>query len=128
MKCPMRLSALLAIPLAAVACVAPPGPPGYDRLEQPSLEVGGSVGREQLFVSPAGEPFRAAAGEPYPVAAWFDQADVDHDAKLTQDEFLADTMRFFQRLDEDNDDQIEPLEVRRYEEHLVPEMRSRIRS
>ena len=31
--------------------------------------------RPTVFLSPAGKPFRAEAGKPYPVSAWFAEAD-----------------------------------------------------
>ncbi|MEI6418878.1 MAG: EF-hand domain-containing protein [Sphingomonadales bacterium] len=69
----------------------------------------------QMFVSPAGEPFRAPADAPYPVADWFAQADADHDGKLTRSEFIADGMRFFATLDQDKDGRLLPPEIDRYE-------------
>src|SRR6185312_9663402 len=60
MKSP--LAALVAAALTAAAAAAQPPVP-----EPPQPE--------QLFISPAGQPFRAKPGEPYPVAQWFAQAD-----------------------------------------------------
>ena len=78
--------------------------------------------RAQLFISPSGQPFRAPAGQPYPSAAWFAQADRDHDGKLTREEFRADADAFFKVLDANNDGQISMPEVTRWEEELVPEI------
>jgi len=75
-----------------------------------------------LFISPAGEPFRSRPGEPYPVAAWFERADGNHDGRLARDEFVADAMRFFAVLDRNQDGQIDGQEVRRYETVIAPEI------
>lgn len=78
--------------------------------------------RVQLFVSPAGQPFRAPRGQPYPVAEWFAKADADHDGRLTRDEFRADADAWFKVLDVNGDGQISMPEVTRWEEELVPEV------
>ena len=78
-----------------------------------------------LFVSPAGEPFRSADGGPPPVRAWFEQADGDHDGTLVWAEFEADFVRYFAVLDADHNGEIAPAEVERYEQEILPEMRSR---
>ncbi len=83
---------------------------------------GGPRARPSLFVSPAGEPFRAGPGEPYPVAVWFRQADADGDGKLTRDEFVADAARFFQKVDLNHDGVIDGLELKAYETEMVPEI------
>lgn len=75
-----------------------------------------------LFISPSGEPFRGRPGEPYPVAAWFAQADRNGDGRLDQDEFLADAERFFHVLDLDHDGVVDGLEIHAYETHTVPEI------
>ena len=76
----------------------------------------------QLFISPAGEPFRAEPGAPYPVAAWFAGADADHDGALTRDEFTADSLRFFDKLDGDHNGVIDGFEVSAYETQVAPEI------
>ena len=78
----------------------------------------------QLFIAPSGEPFRAGAGEPYPVAAWFAQADTNHDGHLTEGEFVIDATRFFNTLDLNHDGQLDGTEIKRYENVVVPEVRS----
>ena len=75
----------------------------------------------QLFVSPMGEPFRAAPDAAYPVAAWFAGADADHDRMVTLKEFVTDADRFFATLDTDHDGEIIPSELSRYELKIVPE-------
>jgi Ca2+-binding EF-hand superfamily protein len=82
--------------------------------------------RPTLFLSPAGEPFHADAGKPYPVSAWFAQADTDHDGKLTRDEFRADFARFFKLLDENHDGVIDGVELQRYEQQVAPEVLPRL--
>lgn len=78
--------------------------------------------RMQLFISPSGQPFRAAMDQPYPVAAWFAAADADHDGKLTRAEFRADADAWFGKLDRDHDGQISMPEVTVWENETVPEM------
>lgn len=78
--------------------------------------------RQQLFISPAGEPFRAPADAPYPVAAWFSAADASHDGALSRDEFVADAGRFFIVLDTDKDGVIDGFEVSAYERNIAPEI------
>jgi hypothetical protein len=75
-----------------------------------------------LFISPAGQPFRAGPGAPYPVAAWFAQADADHDGRLTRSEFREDAARVFRQLDLNGDGVIDGAEVTAYEHDLVPEI------
>ena len=60
-----RLALLLLCP-ALVACVGD----GADVHER----AGPRRPLPNVFISPAGEPFRAPAGAPYPVAAWFVRA------------------------------------------------------
>lgn len=78
--------------------------------------------RDQLFLSPAGQPFRAPPGQAYPMVAWFAQADADDDGRITRDEFRADADAWFKRLDADADGQVGMIEARRWEEELVPEI------
>jgi hypothetical protein len=75
-----------------------------------------------LFISPMGEPFRAPPGAPYPITAWFSQADANHDGVLNKAEFVADAMAFFTRLDIDHDGVIDGFEVAGYERDIAPEI------
>lgn len=77
--------------------------------------------REQLFISPSGEPFRAPLNAPYPVDVWFAQADKNHDGFIDRDEFNADQMAFFDRLDVNHDGAIDGFESGTYEQ-MVPEI------
>lgn len=76
----------------------------------------------QIFVSPAGEPFRAEMDQPYPVAAWFSRADADHDGVLTRAEFTADSLAFFDTLDTDGDRVVDGFENADYERDVAPEI------
>jgi hypothetical protein len=75
-----------------------------------------------LFISPAGRPYRAEHGLPYPVAEWFAAADADHDGHLTRAEFRADAAAFFKELDANHDGLIDGFEVQRYEKEVAPEI------
>ena len=90
----------------------------------PTLAVASDTILPQLFIAPSGEPFRAAAGTPYPVAAWFAGADANHDGKLTSGEFIIDMTRFFDSLDLDHNQQLGSEEIKRYETEIAPEVRS----
>src|SRR5258708_20431962 len=79
-------------------------------------------GLPNLFISPCGEPFRAATGAPYPVADWFHQANKKGDGKLDHAKFVADAAAFFKRLDITADCPLTPYEVRVYEKTMVPEI------
>lgn len=81
---------------------------------------------QQVFFSPAGEPFRAPRGEPYPVAAWFARANTSHDGKLTRAQFLADAEAFFAKLDTNHDGMIDGFENQDYEQKVAPEILPRI--
>ncbi len=81
-----------------------------------------------LFISPMGEPFRpnganGDSGGDVPAKRWFDQADANHDGKLTIGEMMLDADRFFALLDKDRNGEILPDEVYAYEENVVPEVR-----
>jgi hypothetical protein len=69
-----------------------------------------------------GEPFRAPADQPYPSRQWFDQADANHDGKITREEFIADALRFFDTLDTDHAGDLGEDDIARYESEIVPEL------
>lgn len=75
-----------------------------------------------LFISPHGEPFRAALAEPYPVANWFHRADKNGDGKIDHAEFLADAELFFAVLDRNKDGILDPYEISIYEHLIAPEI------
>jgi hypothetical protein len=95
----------------------------------PLLSASAALGEEDvddglpnLFISPHGEPFRGAAGAPYPVVDWFRGANKKADGKLDHDEFVADAERFFKRLDLNGDGVLSHYEIQVYEQKLVPEI------
>jgi hypothetical protein len=108
-----------ALALLCSACAGGGPPPGFD---EDDPEDGPRVPQAQLFISPAGKPFRAAPGQPYPVTGWFAEADSSGDGVLTRDEFRADSQAWFLQLDVNKDGQIDMPEVSRWEEDLVPEI------
>jgi hypothetical protein len=79
-------------------------------------------GFTQLFVSPAGEPYRGKAGDPYPVALWFKQADLDHDGVITREEFRADHKGFFEALDYDDAGVLDGPKIAFYETKVLPDL------
>lgn len=119
----LGLIAVLAAGLAGCAHAPPERPEGRPGPRQgPGGPDGAGPMRAQLFISPAGEPFRAAPGAPYPVALWFAGADADHDGALGRDEFVADAARFFGVVDADHNGVIDGFEVSAYETRIAPEI------
>jgi hypothetical protein len=98
-----RITFLLSAALLAAAAAPPPAAPPPRPAPQ------------QIFLSPAGKPFRSAPGAPYPVADWFREADADGNGRLTRAEFIADGERYFHRLDSSRNDQLEADEIDAYE-------------
>lgn len=78
--------------------------------------------RPSLFISPAGQPFRAGPGEPYPVGRWFAQVDRNGDGRIDRAEFRADADAFFRTLDANHDGVIDGFEIADYEHKVVPEI------
>jgi hypothetical protein len=117
---PDRLHAQAAPPSAAAA---PPietlAPPRRERPEREGGEHGGHGPHgPRLFISPSGEPFRGGDG----LAAWFAQADADHDGAITAAEFQADALRAFKLYDTNGDGVIDGFEIQAYERDRVPEI------
>ena len=77
---------------------------------------------QHLFISPAGKPFRSVSGQPYPVVAWFKEADANHDGKLDKAEFRDDAAAFFKVLDRNGDGLVTDTEIAYYEKVMVPEL------
>ncbi|HEV2596382.1 MAG TPA: hypothetical protein VGU01_14410 [Sphingomicrobium sp.] len=71
-----------------------------------------------------GEPFRANSREDDTLADWFEQADKNHDGRLTIEEMQQDAERFFALLDVNHDGEIDPDEITRYENVVAPEVRT----
>jgi hypothetical protein len=133
----IRAPTLSLLPVLAVvaACAPAPPPPGIG-LEEPIERVGAEPrgaragggeagGQFNLFISPAGKPYRGKPGEPYPSAVWFAEADKDHDGRLSREEFRADTEAFFRELDTDHNGVVDGFEIQAYEQS-VPEILPRI--
>jgi EF hand/EF-hand domain pair len=85
-------------------------------------QTGGGRPFTQLFVSPAGEPYRGKSGDPYPVALWFKQADLNHDGVITRDEFRADHKGFFEALDYDDAGFLDGPKIAFYESKVLPDL------
>ena len=117
-EAPMR-TLLIAAALVSSANTAAAQPAEGRRFDgrRPAVEGGGPVAGG-LFLSPSGEPYRGADGR----AAWFAQADADHDGALTRPELQADAERFFKVVDQDADGVIVDRENRRYESEIAPEI------
>lgn len=79
----------------------------------------------QIFISPAGEPFRVPLDQPYPVDLWFKQADANADGAVTRDELVADSLAFFDKLDANKDGTVDGFENTDYEQKVAPEIMSR---
>ena len=75
----------------------------------------------ELFISPMGEPFRGASGAEQ-LRAWYNIADADHNGSLSLTEMRADADRFYLSLNVNRDREIDPTELRAYEQ-AVPEIR-----
>ncbi len=121
---------LLATP--AIAQIGPPdgGPPSgrppladKPRPSSPDQQDGPPrPPRPQVFISPAGEPFRAPPGAPYPITTWFARADANHDGALSEDELVKDSLAFFDTLDADHNGILDGFEVADYEQKVAPEI------
>jgi len=107
--------ALAAVALSAACAGDPEGRPRRDPHKDATL-----------FISPAGKPFHAGPGEPYPVRAWFAEADRNHDGRITREEFRADFEAFFNKLDANHDGFIDGQETAAYEETVAPEILPRL--
>jgi hypothetical protein len=99
----------------------PPGPPPVELIPTRPAYLPGHPAAN-VFISPAGEPFRAPPDQPYPIAAWFGRADADHDGAISRAEFKADSLAFFDRLDADHDGVIDGFELGDYERKVAPEI------
>ncbi len=120
-----RLLAFIALLwfVAGPATAQPPAPP-QPTDPAPPLDVDLTLQAppERVFISPAGQPFRAPAEAPYPAIAWFARADADDDGVLTPAEFTADALAFFDSLDVDRDGRVDGFENADYERDIAPEI------
>ena len=76
---PLKTILLAASALTLTACAGGPPPGGHDRGRGPGPGPGEGpppAPRQQVFISPAGEPFRTSGPAPYPVSVWFAGADL----------------------------------------------------
>jgi len=121
---PLLMAAAAALALTACADGPPQG--GGERRgprDEGDHAGGPRFGRlPNVFISPAGKPYRARPDEPYPVAIWFAEADANHDGKLTREEMRADADAFFRTLDTNHDGVIDGFEVQAYEQNIAPEI------
>jgi len=83
-------------------------------------------GSINIFFSPSGEPFRGEPSDPYPKDVWFNRADTNHDGALSEDEFVADAVSFFHKLDLNGDGVIDGAELSAYEQKTAPEILPRV--
>ncbi|HWQ87085.1 hypothetical protein [Brevundimonas sp.] len=106
----LMVTAVAALALSACAGGPPGGPGGRQGPGGPAVPT--------LFISPFGQPFVAGPDDPWPVADWFLGADADLDGGVTFDEFAADGVRWFGRLDSDRDGRLNQTELAAYEASL----------
>jgi len=76
----------------------------------------------RVYIAPMGQPVRTD-GFTDPMKAWFDQADANHDGKVTLAELQADSDRFFTTLDKDRSGELDPQEMSDYENVVAPEIK-----
>jgi hypothetical protein len=115
----------IALGVMAATCLtacAGGGEPTADQGPVPGGPGGRNLQYPNIFISPAGKPYRAAFDQPYPVVVWFSQTDTNHDGRLTRDEFRADAQAFFHSLDLNHDGVIDGSEVENYEQNVAPEI------
>lgn len=116
----MAGAAFLSVLAMAGCASAPSGEQQVQQLDKP--EIARLKTAPGLFISPSGQPFRSAPGDPYPVVAWFAQVDRNHDGRIDRAEFRADAEAFFKLLDQNHDGVIDGFELSYYEHTLVPEI------
>jgi hypothetical protein len=124
----LLLSAAAIATLAACADGPPQDGGDRPRPEEGRSREGGHGGGghfarlPNVFISPAGKPYRARPGQPYPVVQWFAEADANHDGKLDRQEMRAAAAAFFHTLDTNHDGVIDGFEVQAYEQNVAPEI------
>jgi len=120
----MAMAMALALSMGAAAAHGQPAEPetlspgGIATLGGPSEPEH----RQQLFISPSGQPFRSPPGAGYPVGLWFAQVDKRGDGKIDKAEFVADARAFFAMLDTNHDGVIDAFELQAYEQNVAPEI------
>jgi len=116
----MAGAASLAVLAMAGCASAPSGEQQVQQLDKAAIAR--LKAAPSLFISPSGQPFRAAPGEAYPVTAWFAQVDQNHDGRIDRAEFRADAEAFFKVLDRNHDGVIDGFELSYYEHDVAPEI------
>lgn len=119
----LLLAGLYAATSANAQTSAPTALPGEITVTGRTTAELATIEGGRTFISLKGEPFRstdALSGAEH----CFAQADVDHDRRLTPQEFRADALRFFRTLDTDRDDLLGPEEIEHYETEVAPEVRA----
>ncbi|HVZ99090.1 MAG TPA: hypothetical protein VG841_02110 [Caulobacterales bacterium] len=81
-----------------------------------------STVRGALFITPMGEPFRSSDPDVPPIRNWFTYADIDKDGKIGQQEYLADALVFFDRVDANHDHNLTSAETTAYWQVRAPEL------
>lgn len=76
---------------------------------------------QALFIAPLGHPYRAETTVAA-MQAWFAAADADQDGRLTEEEFVADAMRFHAIVDRNRDGLITSTESGALFRATAPEM------
>jgi hypothetical protein len=121
----MRLARLSTLAISGVLAALLAGCAGNDAPPAPGHGPG-ARNLPNLFISPAGKPYRAPRDAAYPSAQWFAAADADHDGRLTREELRADAAAFFRDLDVNHDGVVDGFEVQRYEREVAPEINPQI--
>ena len=122
----MRRAGLVLLSGLVVSAVAGCAPPPQPHGREPGARGEGRTAEGRgVFISPMGEPFRGPDGRMALIGQWFAGADADRDGRVTLAEFQADAARFFATLDTDHDGEIDPDELRHYENEVAPEIRVR---
>lgn len=115
--------AALALAMIAAPPAAPPAESGDDQIIVEGRHFGPcGPPFATVYIAPMGAPFRTN-GIADPMRRWFDQADADHDGRLTLAELAADAQRFFATIDTDHDGELDPQEVSAYEIDVAPEIK-----
>jgi hypothetical protein len=95
-----------------LACLAAGLCSGPVLAQQLSADAGSAL---SLFISPAGQVFRASSGRD-PLDAWWTQADADHDEQISQAEMTADFERVFRQIDSNADGVLSAAEIALYQQ------------
>jgi hypothetical protein len=109
------LSVMMSVAAAGAQAIPVQAQPGPGADQRPH--------RAALFLSPLGEPFRGQETRGAGLDAWFAQANRDRNGWLSVQEMQDDAARFFVTLDTGQDHEIDPDDIRRYENEIAPEIR-----